>query len=281
MRSYYITPRRLMANTFLWKSINMMKIINKERIFEVPASTREWLMSNWTVLTPENAVLCIEYSDKHLEYAWDNNPIASEKIMDVLINSEEYRTMALKNKHLREEALVNFIEGKHKEEVATDAVRLKSIAPSSWRRIGAPEVHSWTGAILQRAKRYQVEYLYKVYTDNYGRSDIISFLLADHCPLKMIPDYIFQEMVPHFYVNNDSRSYNSSWKDVEILREAINRGMMTRVVSTRTTIEPEARPTTFAPPSVPPIAVPAPDKGPKWRPLTATTMILLPKKVGP
>lgn len=281
MRSYYITPRRLTTTPFLWKSIGMMKIINKERIFEVPADTRSWLYSNWDKITPGNAVLCIEYTERHLEYQWANNPAASEKIMDVLINSVGHRRTALKNPYLREESLVNFIEGKLRESIAEDAAT-EAKRPSAWARLSTATVHQWTTSILRSTllKTYQLEAIFKMYEDNYSKIEQISYIIADNVVHKVIPDYMFIRMLPLFYVENSQRRWNTSHVDALLLREAINRGMLSSSVPAKVTVLSQPKPTSFAPPLVP-IVVPAPTKPSVFVSVDPVGMYLLPKAPTP
>jgi len=280
MRSYYITPRRLVSNTFLWKTIKMMAIINKERVFEVPAATREWLRvgtptANWTTITPENAVLCMEYAERHLEYPWENNPVASEKIMNVLINSEKHRTIALRSKHFKEEAKVTFIEGTLTEEVVREASEEKKLASAAWRRLSQSRVHEWTQAVLRSSevKTYQIEYLYNLYRANYAKPESITYMLASNCKASLIPDYIFEQMLPLFYQSSNDL-YTNGETNASILREAVRRGMLVPTLPFVVNVASQPKPS-FAP--VPETSVvPAPEE-----PIRYTSTYLLPKKVGP
>jgi len=258
----------------------MMMIINKERIVEVPPATQAWLYSNWNKITPENAVLCMEYSDKTLNYGWDSDPITSMKIMDILMTKDDHIQTAIRNKHLREETMLSFIDGKYKELIEKDGA-IEKKRSKDYSRYSMAKVHYWTGDILARAKTYQIELVYKLYTDNYDDLHQIHYMIADHTRLESIPDYIFSKVVPTFYKEDSSRRYDSGRIEAACFREAMRRQMLTTFTPVRTTVPSQPRPTTFTAPVVPGVGAFTPPLPPT--PMTTIylvgggSMTLLPK----
>jgi hypothetical protein len=187
----------------------------------------------------------MEYADGHLEYRWQDDPALSTKIMDVLMTKPKKRDIALKNTYLKEESLVNFIDVTFKEAIEKDALEEKR--NPSLRRYSIPQVHHWTTAIFRRAdiKTYQIEDIYRLYKGSYPKLDAIHYLLADDAPHHLIPDYIFEKLLPHFYVENSDRRYGSGTVDAAVLREAMRRQMITPFAPVKVTVPPQQRPTTF------------------------------------
>lgn len=243
MRSYFITPRRLTTNTFLWKTINMMMIINKDRIVEVPQDTRTWLYSNWDKITPENAVLCIEYSEKHLDYAWQNNPTAAQKVLDVMMTKKDMWEVSIRNEHLKESVLLTFIEGPLRDMIIQDGLsELKR--KDMYRLAGNAQVY--VSNIFRRSKvqTYQIELIYGYYVKSYPNINDIVFMMAEAAPLELIPDYIFEKMVPYFHKPDPAvYRWNSSTVDVNVLQEAIRRGMLRASSPSSTVIFSQPKPT--------------------------------------
>jgi hypothetical protein len=241
MRSYYITPRRLTTNTFLWKTINMMKIINKDRLVELPPATSIWLGSNWASITPENAVLCIEYSDRTLNYPWDNNPIAAQKILDIMMTRKDMWDQALMNKHLKESVLLSFIEGPLQDMIKNDA--LNEVKRKSYRLAG--DAQSFVSTILRsdRIQTYQIELIYNYYAKSYPNLDTVAYLLAESTQIGLIPDYIFERIVPYFYKQDPSQyRWGGSHTDVAVLQEAISRGMLKKAIPSTTVVFSQPKP---------------------------------------
>jgi hypothetical protein len=257
----------------------MMVIINKERIVEVPPATQAWLYNNWTKITPENAVLCMEYSERTLNYQWDIDPVQSTKMMDILITKDAHIQTALRNKHLREETLLGFMDGKYKEQIEKDGAAEK-VRPKSWGRLSMAQVHYWTGDILAHAKTYQIEMIYKLYADNYVDMHQIHYLLADHTKLEIIPDYIFSRIIPTFYKEDPSRRYDSGRVEAACFREAMRRQMLTTFTPSKTTVSSQPRPTTFVTPTVPTIGTVSVPGLPTANIISIGSMILLPKAPG-
>src|ERR1700674_5471536 len=112
-RRYYITPTRLTRNPYLWRSIKLMTTLKPDQEVHLPGDTVDWLTSgtpnNWTTLSTENAVMCIERAGYNLEYRWDSDVAAAEKILDQLLPGKR-REFALRNPLLREESMTLFIE---------------------------------------------------------------------------------------------------------------------------------------------------------------------------
>lgn len=239
MRSYYVTPRRLTTTTFLWKTINMMMIINKDRLVEVPDATRSWLYSNWTKISPENAVMCMEYSEKNINYRWDIDPVQSSKIMDILITKEGYIQTALQNSYLREETLVTFLEGKYREMIEKEG----KAKPSLYGYL--PTIHYWTSDILSRGKTYQIEYIYRLYEANFADLRQIHYMLADHAKLDTIPDYIFSRIIPLFRTEDPSRRYDTGRIEAACFREAMRRQMLGTLSPLKVTVPSQPKPMSF------------------------------------
>jgi len=230
MRAYHITPTRMMTTPFLWKSVNMMKYVNRDRVFVVTPETREWLRAgHWTTVTPENLALCFQYSDRPLGINWDANSLAAQKVMDVFIGNAELREIALGSRYLRPEMYTTFMESTYKDAVIEHAALLKKAA-DSYRFTG--NVTAWTPRLLSRADTYHIEFIWDIHVSSYGTEELIAYEVASSAPIDKIPDHLIQKMLPFFLPKRNGCHNVVAERD--LFREAIRRQLL--VMNTPSTV---------------------------------------------
>lgn len=222
-----------------------MTTLKPNQEVHVPESTMYWLKHGtppyWTTLSPENVVLCIERYGYSAEPDWKADVTRAEKILDLLMDVKDKRSISLTSSITREETITNFLEGEFKTLVE------KVLQPGDGTWKGVPDWHSannWARCILSREnlKRYQLEFLWNIYK---GNTEIAKTILSS-VDLEFIPDYILEKMLRNITSYTDMYSYDNRLYTLFI--EGLRRGMISYTTPTMVTVTSESRPTTFSVP---------------------------------
>lgn len=188
-QSYYITPTRLTKNPHLWKTIGMMKTLNKDSVIECPVATDYWVKENWHTLTPGNLNLVFEYSER-VYIHWAEHPETAAKSFDHLLKVSGVSNIvevALSAQETPEESINEFIKD-----------RLPSL-------LDRPPTYSYkdktlggatcVSAILRNRsiKMYQIQNLWQVISSRDKPHEILNMI--DHTPLSDLPDAILKKFL--------------------------------------------------------------------------------------
>lgn len=255
---YYITPTRLTRNPVLWRSIKLMVTLKPDQEIFVPETTIDWLRSgspeNWTIISPENAALCIErYDRRNLQYRWDNNPAATEKIFDILLQGDnDNKAMVLGNHLIKEETLTLFIEKVLPSLVKASAINDKTVSIYSVTTLRS-RVENLIKCILRNTtcKTYQIELLWKLL---HPEVNVAATIMECISKVDMVPDYILTDMIKSVSDPKYRLSYYGS-NEVTYIKEGFRRHMIVQVTPTTIVVPSQPRPVSFVKPTVPTISV--------------------------
>jgi len=222
---FFITAFRLQRNPSFYKTVAMMRSLNKDQGVLIPPKEEGWISSNWSSLSVGNALMCLHYLNRG--FTWSHNSTAARKIFDALLLEDSDQIMhALGSSLVEENSLTTYIEQKLPKYLKENPEDAKK---GYWKPRDEGRVRHLTRN--ESLKTYQFEMIWNLIPvrDRIRRLDELA-----NFPLMKTPDYILKGLFECIWCDADSskeedRYYGYGRSEMPIINEVIRRGMIKKI----------------------------------------------------